>query len=112
MIKLKTEMNGVTPIPAAIRTTRLCIRIDSIGLGNGPSKLNISFLGAGAFFFCFRDFRLDFSACFKILETLWYNSPVQSPRFEIASVKVVRFGSTTKSITVNGCHSRVDKFSH
>lgn len=105
------DMNGVTPIPAPIKITRLQDTIDSIGLGNGPSKLKISFLGAGNF--RFRDFRRsDFSAYFLMLKIFWYSSLVQSPRFEIDKVKTVRFGSTAKSVMVKGCHSNVEIFSH
>lgn len=71
-MKLKIAMYGVTPIPAPISTTLSLARIDSIGLGNGPSRIKASFRGAGNLRRRFLDRRLfDFSECSLRLKIFW-----------------------------------------
>lgn len=114
-MKLKIAMNGAMPIPLATIMTRSHPTIDSMGLWKGPSAMKLNFLIVGIFrFFFFFDrlLRFSFSIWTKNLKIFSYSSRVQSPLVAMARVNMVRFGSATKSIMVNGCHSSVEIFSH
>lgn len=100
-------------MPSPIKITRSQTKIDSMLLWNGPSAMKLSFFGVESFLLLrFERLRFNFSSCMRNFDTFWYNSSVQSPLDAMASVKIVLFGWTTKSIIVKGCHSSVETLSH